>query len=132
MEGWKVILLLICMNFMINFGVIASGGVPIGDGIINRFVNVDYSTGNVGLNNNIQSNIPTNPNSGVTILSGVAFLDGLGIVFNLIAIVLNIFTAPVSLFAIPNFNPILALFFIVPIVVLEILAFISVVRGYPI
>lgn len=132
MEGWKVILLLVCLNVFLNFGVLAIGGTPLGDQIVTRFLNVDYSTGNVVINGQMQSALPTNPNAGVNIFSNVTFTDGLGTIWNAIIVLLNIFTAPIGMLSIPSLNPIFSLIFIIPLVVLELITLISAIRGFPI
>ena len=131
MEGWKVFLLLTCINIMLNFGVVATGGQPLGDQILTRFFNIDYSTGNVQVNSATQNSLPTNPNQGVNVFSNITFTDGLGTIWNFLIALVNIFTAPIGMLSIPGFYSVFALIFVVPLVALNLLAIVSMIRGFP-
>ena len=131
MEGWKVFLLLTCINIMLNFGVVATGGMPLADQIVTRFFNIDYSTGNVQVNSATQNSLPTNPNQGVNVFSNITFTDGLGTIWNFLIALVNIFTAPIGMLSIPGFNAVFALIFVVPLVTLNLLAIVSMIRGFP-
>lgn len=124
-----IVVLILC----INISLYAGGFTLFESDILHQFVDINDQDQVTGVSDEFSEAVPESPEiSQVSTSSGVygLFIDGLKVVWGVIAFLLNIAYTPLGIFLSFDLPPIFGLLIGVPLVVIYLLAMIGFIRGF--
>lgn len=125
MDGSKIVLILLCINIMFYIG----GFHLIEGDLLSNFINTDTLSTTPELNEGLTSTIQKDVRKGIIADITQTFFDGLGLVYQLLLLFVNLASAPLVMFIGTGLHPTIALMIGVPLAVAEFIAIGVLIRG---